>query len=80
MSQAGATSLTFTVRTTSWADVHYAVNGGGQQNLRMRQDAGVNTYTAGGLKIGDVVKYSFTYWDTTKNYAVDTAIQSYTMK
>jgi beta-glucanase (GH16 family) len=78
--QTNATSLLFSVRTTSWADVHYTVNGAGQQNFRMRQDAGNNTYTAGGLKIGDVVRYNFTYWDTSKNYAVDTALQTYTMK
>lgn len=70
----------FTVRTTSWADVHYTVNGGGQQNFRMRQDGGVNTFTTSGLKIGDVVRYNFTYWDVAKNYAVDTVQQSYTMK
>ncbi len=72
--------MNFTVRTSSWADVHYTVNGGGQLNYRMRQDGGVNTYAAGGLKVGDVVRYSFTYWDTAKNYAVDTPQQSYTMK
>ena len=80
MSQAGATTLNFCVRSSSWADVHYTVNGGGQQNVRMRQNAGVNTYAAGGLKIGDVVRYNFTYWDSAKNYAVDTAWQTYTMK
>jgi hypothetical protein len=68
------------VRTGSWADVHYTVNGGGQLNYRMRQDAGNNTYSAGGLKVGDVVRYNFTYWDASKNYAVDTAQQSFTMK
>jgi beta-glucanase (GH16 family) len=80
VSQPSATTLQFTVKTSSWADVHYSVNGGGQQNIRMRQDTGSNTYIAGGLKIGDVVKYTFTYWDAAKNYAVDTASQSYTMK
>ena len=46
----------------------------------MRQDSGNNTYSAGGLKVGDVVTYTFTYWDVAKNYAVDTSLQSYTMK
>ena len=32
------------------------------------------------LITGDVVRYSFTYWDTAHNYAVDTAQQTYTMK
>jgi hypothetical protein len=72
--------LQFSVRTTSWADVHYTVNNGGQQNFRMRQDGGNNTYSAGGLKVGDVVRYSFTYWDVAKNYAIDSPQQSYTMK
>ena len=41
---------------------------------------GVNTFTAGGLAIGNVVRYSFTYWDTARNFAVDTAQQTYTMQ
>ena len=58
----------------------YTVNGGGQINVRMTQSSGVNSYTASGLKSGDVVRYSFTYWNTTNNYAVDTAQQTYTMQ
>jgi beta-glucanase (GH16 family) len=80
VTQTSATTLQFTTTTGSWADVHYTVNNGAQQNIRMRLDGSTNTYSAGGLKIGDVVKYSFTYWDTAKNFAVDTAQQSYTMK
>lgn len=72
--------LKFAWNSSSWADVHYTVNGGGQMNVRMTQGSGVNSYTASGLKIGDVVRYSFTYWDTANNYAVDTAPQTYTMK
>lgn len=77
--QTSSTMLQFTANTGSWADVHYIVNNGGQQNVRMQLNGSTNTYTAGGLKIGDVVKYSFTYWDTAHNYAVDTAQQTYTM-
>lgn len=80
VTQTSSTTLQFTTTTGSWADVHYTVNNGAQQNLRMRLDGSTNTYSAGGLKIGDVVRYSFTYWDTAKNFAVDTAQQSYTMK
>ncbi|MFC0250522.1 glycoside hydrolase family 16 protein [Massilia consociata] len=80
VTQASATSLQFNTNTGSWADVHYTVNNGAQQNVRMRLDGGTNTFVAGGLKIGDVVRYNFTYWDTTRNFAVDTAWQSYTMK
>ena len=68
------------MQSTCWADVQYAVNGGGQQNFRMRQDSGNNTYSAGGLKAGDVVKYSYTFWDTAKNYAIDSPLQSITIK
>jgi beta-glucanase (GH16 family) len=78
--QTSATTLQFTTTTGSWADVHYTVNNGTQQNVRMRLDGTTNTYSAGGLKIGDVVRYSFTYWDTARNYAVDTALQTYTMQ
>ncbi|MFP5392331.1 MAG: family 16 glycosylhydrolase [Gammaproteobacteria bacterium] len=78
--QTGSTTLQFTVASTSRADVHYTVNGGAQQNVRMRQDGSANTFVAGGLKAGDVVRYSFTYWDTSRNGAVDTAWQSFTMQ
>jgi len=80
VTQTSATTLQFNTTTGSWADVHYTVNNGAQQNVRMRLDGGTNTYVAGGLKIGDVVRYSFTYWDPARNFAVDTAQQSYTMK
>lgn len=80
VTQTSATTLQFTTTTGSWADVHYTVNDGVQQNVRMRLDGTTNTYSAGGLKIGDVVRYSFTYWDTARNYAVDTALQTYTMQ
>lgn len=80
VTQTSSTTLQFNTTTGSWADVHYIVNNGAQQNIRMRLDGTTNTYAAGGLKIGDVVKYSFTYWDTARNGAVDTAQASYTMK
>jgi len=80
VTQTSSTTLQFNTTTGSWADVHYTVNNGAQQNVRMRLDGTTNTYIAGGLKIGDVVRYSFTYWDTARNFAVDTAQQSYTMK
>lgn len=80
VTQTSATTLQFNTTTGSWADVHYTVNNGAQQNVRMRLDGATNTYVAGGLKIGDVVRYSFTYWDTARNFAVDTAQQSHTMK
>lgn len=80
VTQTSSTTLQFSTNTGSWADVHYTVNNGAQQNVRMRLDGTTNTFSAGGLKIGDVVRYTFTYWDTARNFAVDTAQQSYTMK
>ena len=72
--------LQFRTTTGGWADVHYTVNNGPQQNVRMQLANGVNTFTAGGLAIGNVVRYSFTYWDAARNFAVDTAQQTYTMQ
>jgi len=80
VTQTSATTLQFVTTTGSWADVHYTVNNGAQQNVRMRLNGSTNTFDAGGLKIGDVVRYSFTYWDAARGFAVDTAQQSYTMK
>jgi beta-glucanase (GH16 family) len=79
VTQTSSTTLQFTTTTGSWADVHYTVNNGAQQNVRMRLDGTTNTFTAGGLAIGNVVRYSFTYWNPAINGAVDTAQQSYTM-
>jgi hypothetical protein len=78
--QTSSTMLQFGTTTGSWADVHYTVNNGAQQNVRMQLSGSNNTYTAGGLKIGDTVRYWFTYWDTQRNIAVDTSQQTYTMQ
>ncbi len=80
ITQTSATTLQLNTTTGSWADVHYSVNNGAQMNVRMTLSGTTNTYLINGLKKQDVVTYSFTYWDTTKNYAVDTALQSYTMQ
>jgi len=80
ITQTSATTLQFNTTTGSWADVHYTVNNGTPMNVRMTLSGSTNTYSIGGLKSHDVVTYSFTYWDTTKNYAVDTALQSFTMQ
>ena len=76
--QSGATTLGFAVASTGWADVHFTVNGGGTQTVRMRLDGSGSRYTAGGLKKGDVVEYRFTYWNG--QVAVDTAAKSVTLK
>lgn len=80
VTQTSASTLQTNTSTGSWADIHYTVNNGGQMNVRMTLSGATNTYVISGLKKGDVVKYNFTYWDTTKNYAVDTTQQSYTMQ
>jgi len=74
----GGSSIEFFVNTSAWADVHYRINGGAQQNLRMAQSGGVNTYNVSGLAPGDVVTYFFTYWNASDNSAVDTAWATYT--
>ncbi|WP_431287918.1 glycoside hydrolase family 16 protein [Roseateles chitinivorans] len=80
ISQPTATSVKFSQATGTWADVHYTVNGGGQLNVRMLKEGSGNAFTVSGLKKGDVVRYSFTYWDPARNGAYDTAQQSYTLK
>lgn len=78
--QTSSTMLQFATTTGGWADVHYTVNNGAQQNVRMQLNGSTNTYTAGGLKSGDVVRYRFTYWDAQRNFAVDTTQQTLTMQ
>ena len=51
------------VNLTGWADVHYVLNGGNQQNLRMRQSDNQNIITLSGLAADDVIEYFFTYLD-----------------
>lgn len=71
--QTGATTLAFVATASGWVDVHYSVNGGELQSVRMRQDGSTSRYTAGGLKKGDVVEYRFTAWDTQRQVATDSA-------
>jgi beta-glucanase (GH16 family) len=66
-----ATSIQFYVNSAAWADLHYTVNGGGQNNVRMTAAGGNNTFTVSNLKSGDVVRYFYTIASGTG--AVDTA-------
>ncbi len=75
MNSAGAGSATAYVNDSSWTDIHYSVNGGAQQNVRMTQSGSKATYTINGLKSGDSVKYWFTYCNTS-GFVKDT--ESYT--
>jgi endoglucanase Acf2 len=47
-----------------WVDIHYIVNTGGQQNVRMTNVNGIWEVTISNLKAGDTVKYNFTYFTT----------------
>ncbi len=81
--QTGATTLEFAApagMASGWVDVHYTVNGGDAQTVRMRQDGAASRYTAGGLKKGDVVEYRFTAWDNARQVAVDSAPKTVLMK
>ncbi|WP_375771293.1 di-heme oxidoredictase family protein [Archangium gephyra] len=76
--QPSGSSAIFFINTTSWADIHYKVNNGGQLNVRMTVVNGRNEYTVTGLAAGHFVDYAFTYWDVACNCAVDTAWTRYT--
>ncbi|WP_269813787.1 fibronectin type III domain-containing protein [Peristeroidobacter agariperforans] len=53
-------SVQFYVNNAPWADVHYTINGGAQQNLRMTQSGGNNSYQLTNLPAGATVSYRFT--------------------
>ena len=55
-----ATSIRFYANNAPWADIHFTVNGGGQQNIRMTVSGTNNTYDLTGLTSGAVVAYNFT--------------------
>lgn len=78
--QTGASTLELAATATGWVDVHYTVNGGETQTVRMRQDGSASRYTVGGLKKGDVVEYRFTSLDGKSQLATDSAAKRVTMK
>ncbi len=54
-------SVKFYVNNAPWADIHYTLNGGGQQNIRMTHNAdNSNSFTLSGIAAGAVVRYSYT--------------------
>jgi len=53
-------NVLFHVNNAPWADVHYTINGGAQQNIRMTQSGGNNTYTLPNVPGGATVTYRFT--------------------
>nr|WP_027091913.1 glycoside hydrolase family 64 protein [Cohnella thermotolerans] len=64
---------------TTWVDVHYQLNGGNQQNLRMSYNSGLARYeqTVAGVASGNVLSYFFTYNNGTPAY--DTSTFTYTV-
>ncbi len=56
-----SSTVQFYVNNASWVDIHYTVNGGGQQNVRMTHNAdNTNVYTLSAIPAGAVVVYNFT--------------------
>ncbi len=56
-----STSVRFHANAAAWADIHYTINGGAQQNIRMTHNAdNSNTYTLTGIPAGATVRYFFT--------------------
>jgi len=78
--QASATTLDFSATTAGWVDVHYSVNDGDTQTVRLHRNGSTSRYTAGGLKRGDVVEYRFTSWDTAHGVAVDSPAKTVVLK
>ena len=64
---------------TSWVDVHYQINGGGQQNVRMNYVTANARYEqpVTGVQNGTTLSYSFTYNNGTPAY--DTPATTYTV-
>ena len=77
MNSLGNNSATAYVNDSKWTDIHYSVNNGAQQNVRMTQSGNKATYTINGLKSGDNVSYWFTYCNTS-GYVKDTSKYTYT--
>lgn len=69
-------SVQFYVRDAVWADVHYQINGGGQQNFRMTVNGTNHSYNLTGLSSGQTIRYFFTIGLSTG--AIDTAWQQFT--
>ncbi len=72
-----ATSIRFYVNNAPWADIHFTISGGAQQNIRMTVSGSNNTYDVTGLTSGAVVNYFFTV-GIAAGGAVDTTWASVT--
>jgi hypothetical protein len=70
-------NVQFYVNNAPWADVHYTINGGLQQNIRMAQAGGNNTFTLSNVPGGATVTYRFTI-GLAAGGATDTAWVTFT--
>ena len=71
-------TVVFYVNNATFADLHYIVNGGGQQNVGMTNIGnGLFRYTVSGLSVGDTIEYFFTY--NPGAGALDTAWAAFTL-
>ncbi|ADO68979.1 glycoside hydrolase family 16 protein [Stigmatella aurantiaca] len=73
-----SSSIQFYVNDAPWADLHYQLNGGSQQNFRMTRSGNNNLYTVTGVPSGAAVRYFFTIGNTSGG-ATDTAWAQFTM-
>ncbi len=78
ISVTSATSVEFYVNNSGWADVHYTLNGAGQQNFRMTHTANRNIKTLAGLTTGDVIDFNFTYL-ADNGQVIETTWASFTL-
>ncbi|MFW5950298.1 MAG: hypothetical protein ACOCR6_02985, partial [archaeon] len=46
---------------STWVDIHYVVEDGAQQNVRMESQDGSHTYTISDVSAGDTIEFWFTY-------------------
>jgi CxxC motif-containing protein (DUF1111 family) len=77
LSTLNSTTVRATVSQGDIVDIHYRVNNGAQQNVRMNVSGGTWTYDISNLKAGDLVSANFTI---IKNGAgQDTAWQTYSL-
>jgi beta-glucanase (GH16 family) len=75
---ASSTSVNFFANNAAWADIHFTINGGAQQNIRMTHNAdNSNTYVLTGIPAGAVVRYFYTIGQATG--AADTAWVQFTL-
>lgn len=74
-----SSSVQFYANNAPWVDIHYTINNGAQQNIRMTHNAdNSNTYTLTGIPAGVPVKYSYTI-GLSAGGATDTAWMQFTL-